>query len=152
MDLAVRAAAGNFDLEVCQWLRLGLASFQRTPALGLERCLRLPSPSQQAKARRNIWLCRAAVLLGLDRDMQLVSQTTIRLERAWAHFLSRGHWRAWQSATTPAADATQLDRCLFHATKSADGRCLSLKQIERILTAGAPDIFGAGNVQRSEVQ
>jgi len=152
MNLAGRAAAGQFDPEVCQWLRLGLASFQRTPALGLERCLRLPSPSQQAKARRNIWLCRAAVLLGLDRDMQLVSQTTIRLEKAWAHFLSRGNWRAWQSADTPAADATQLDRCLFHASRHSDGKCLSLKQIERILATGSPDIFGAGNVDPAAMQ
>lgn len=150
--MAGLVAAGQIDNpHVITWLARGFSAFDRARTTGnplqLERCLRLPrSRAKHRQGLRNAQLLRAGLLLGLDQAGTLLPSVVIRLQAAWSQFAERGPWRQWQEQDDAPAGAGELEQCLFLICRSSDGKVLSLKQIERVLALGVPDISGAGNV------
>jgi hypothetical protein len=119
--------ATPFEVE---WLRDGFAAFlSMEGAVPLERCLRLPTTiASWRRARRDSWLMKAAAVIDADDS----ATGSLKLQKEWNIFLSRGPWLAWKEEAGPPPNTVALQEALFWASRLSRSKSLGAKQIERI--------------------
>ena len=113
------------------WVSRAFAAYLRdSGSIPLERCLHLPTThAGWRRINRDIWLCKAARLVGHHGSWS----ESQRLAGEWERFISRGAWSSWRDEEAPPAYATDLSAALFYATRLNRSQGLNAKQIHRIV-------------------
>ena len=144
LDLARRAASGQFDDAVLSWLQRGMAACLNadpTSPLQLERCLRLPrSRVKWKKARRDFWIFQAARAIGGNATTWTLA---LKVSAELQAFRARGPWRTWCTRQEAPAGATSLHAALFYVCRFSDGfECIGEHQVYRVLQKESPAFLG----------
>jgi hypothetical protein len=117
-DRAQRLANGCAGDDDIAWLSKGFSAFLGAGgSLSLERCLGLPrNDSALRRACRDYWLRRAWEAL---RDETSPWRRSEKLAVAVKDFQSR-RWPRWRVLSGPPASASELERALLEAFRSAE--------------------------------
>lgn len=112
-----RLASGDWDVEDITWLQKGLATWINAEGqLPLDLCLRLPrSASRLRKARRGVWLAKAAFAM----DGATLWRRCNALSKQLEVFISRGEWGRWYDRKDPPPGAPALLAALFYVAKGS---------------------------------
>jgi hypothetical protein len=97
--------------------------------IAFDRCLGLRGAATSWRiSERNLAIARAVAVLPIRGKWLPYAH----LETEWARFIAAGPWRAWRDDPAPPADATDLQRELYWASRHNRGESLSAKHIQRI--------------------
>lgn len=154
LRLALRAAGGEFDVSVREWLREGLARWlNASEATALEAALGLAAARGEptvrrvlARARRDAWLCEAWRLVS-DGAALGPWQRSVLLTRELRTFETRGPWRRLRDAAEPPAELDPLRAAIFRALKAGAPLPSSVEHLHRIAALGRRSEVGPPDVQ-----
>lgn len=108
--LLQRLLRGEPAGEVGDWLRRGVRMWLASGgALGLARCLGLPSPRRLGAATRDYWLCAAGGMLGGSPAALLLA----------ARGFEARAWPVWRDLPLPPRYASKVEGALFFARQAA---------------------------------